>query len=89
VVLLHCAGILLSGLSHADMADDSGWAIYNAAAAVHRALPPLADDTTKVRLVAAAQCCCYTQLSCGMMHADAIHHNWMVVSCRHLLCCHV
>ncbi|KAF6262270.1 glycoside hydrolase superfamily [Scenedesmus sp. NREL 46B-D3] len=41
------AGILLSGLSHPEMPDDSGWGIYDAAAAVHRQRPPLADDTTK------------------------------------------
>jgi hypothetical protein len=38
------------------MPDDSGWAIYDAAAAVHRERTPLADDTAQVRLAARIRC---------------------------------
>jgi hypothetical protein len=61
--MLLFAGLIVSGLSHPDMPDDSGWAIYDTAAAVDKQRAPLEDDTAVVRVydtaAAAGVCCCH------------------------------
>jgi len=83
VCFLLLAGFILSGLSHPDMTDASGWSVYYTSKGVHSARLPVANLNTQVGagLTAGDLGCCNQMLQLSFESRTAHRHAGQTATC--------